>query len=91
MNIYNLIFALIVCRRCFILAQLPCNWIDGSDAPETLSCHSSQDSVCCWPGEVCLSNGLYFEALYDTVRLTHFSPYYDLSNIPDPSGLLVET
>ena len=91
MNIHNLIFAFVVSRCCLVLAQQPCYWIDGSDAPETVNCYSSQESVCCWPGEVCLSNGLCFGATEDRVRLTHFSPCHDLSSPSDPSRLLIET
>ena len=92
MNTYNLIFALVVSRCCHVLAQQPCYWLDGTEAnDDTVSCYSSQDSVCCWPGEVCLSNGLCFSPQKDTVRLTHFSPLHDLSNISGPSHLLIET
>ena len=76
MNAHNLILALVVSRGCLVFAQQPCYWLDGSDANALVSCYSSQDSVCCWPGEVCLSNGLCFGPGKDVVR---FDALFSLS------------
>ena len=60
MHFYNLIFALLVSQWYLVLAQQSCYWPDGSDSNNTISCDSTEDSVCCLPGDVCLSNNLCF-------------------------------
>lgn len=64
--------ALFVSELSWVLAQQSCYWPDGSgirpDQGTWINCYSSQDSVCCYQGEACLSNGLCFAAGEGSVR-----------------------
>lgn len=75
MPLHNLVFALLISYWYQVHAQQLCYWHDGSDASNRsmTSCYPSQDSTCCWPGDVCLSNALCFSAVSGTVRSTHHS------------------
>ena len=56
-----------------VLAQQSCYWPDGSGIVQQqgswVNCHSSQDSVCCFHSDVCLSNGLCYGSGIGMVRI----------------------
>lgn len=75
MNFPYLFFVLIIFIWNLVHAQQACYWPDGSDASitngtvmGTVNCDPSQDSACCYPTDICMSNGLCFASGSDTVR-----------------------
>ena len=77
MCFYYLTCALVGSPRYLVLAQQSCYWPNGSDANSTASCSSTEDIVCCQPGDVCLSNGLCYGPGQGTVRSKHYSSRFD--------------
>ena len=71
-------FALFSIHSSIILAQQACYWPDGSGVRPGqgpwVNCYSSQDSVCCHQGEVCLSNGLCYGSEINQVSLSYNIP-----------------
>lgn len=62
--------ALSVSQWSSVLAQQSCYWPNGSNITQGywMNCHSSQDSVCCYYRDVCLSNGLCYGSSIGMVR-----------------------
>ena len=68
MTFYSLVIVLVIFRLYQVLAQQSCYWPDGSDALNfTVNCYPSQESACCWPNEVYISDGLCFVPNIGTV------------------------
>ena len=86
MKFYKFILAPFVSYWSLVLAQQSCYWPNGSDANTTVSCNSTEDSVCCLPGDVCLSNGLCFGPDSGTVRSLHLSPHLQRQCFFNTSG-----
>ena len=74
MSIHHLVFLIFISHYKLVLARQSCYWPNGSEANDTVSCNKSEDSVCCLPGDVCLSNNLCFGPGPGAVRQFHFSP-----------------
>ena len=64
MHFYKNIVALFIVSLPLAPAQQSCYWPIGSGIKPSqgvwVNCYSSQDSVCCLNGDVCLSNGLCY-------------------------------
>lgn len=80
--------ALFVSELSLVLAQQPCYWPNGSSIVSSqgtwINCYSSQASVCCYHGDICLTNGLCYgsqggmvRALWSSSSL-HVAPYAEL-------------
>ena len=76
--IYHFTYTFAICSwySYLALAQQPCYWYDRSEVNGMLNCYSSQDSACCWPSQVCLSNGLCYNPAEDLVRSAYSTSFF---------------
>ena len=67
-----------------ILAQQACYWPNGSLPPSDqtvlVNCYSSEESICCGQGDMCMSNGLCIGGQGGTVWIIYslYAPNSDL-------------
>ena len=52
----------------FALARRDCYWFDGSKVIKPYDACQARDSICCWKGDICLSNNLCFSLDTSLVR-----------------------